>query len=289
LSCFVLYFFIFLLSTFSQHIVNIILLPVAHRILHAERQMPFHTFQQVFIMAEIRRGSLYIVSTPIGNMGDISSRALENLRSVELIACEDTRHTGLFLSRLGIKKKLVSYHDRNERSRVSHILETLAEGSDVAVVCDAGTPGISDPAYRIVHEAVESGFDVYSIPGPSAVLAALVVSGLPLDRFVFEGFLPQKGMKRVKSIEALREEPRTIVIYESPYRIIGLLEQVLSIIGDRAISVSREITKLHEETIRGRVSEVLALIRERRPRGEYTVVINGIGKKGRHEGSSDNI
>ncbi|MDP2984236.1 MAG: 16S rRNA (cytidine(1402)-2'-O)-methyltransferase [Candidatus Latescibacter sp.] len=240
-------------------------------------------------MLEITPGSLFIVSTPIGNMGDLSTRALEHLRSVELVVCEDTRHTGLFLSRLEIKQRLVSYHDQNERSRTSLIMKTLAEGSDVALVSDAGTPGISDPAYRIVHAAACAGYAVFSIPGPSAVLAALVVSGLPLDRFVFEGFLPPRGMKRVKSIEALKDEPRTIVLYESPHRISNLLEQVHSIMGDRAISVSREITKLHEETIRGRVSEVLAHLKERKPRGEYTVVINGIGKRGRHEGSSDNI
>lgn len=240
-------------------------------------------------MAETSSGSLYIVSTPIGNMSDFSSRALECLRSVEYIACEDTRHTGLFLSRLGIKKRLFSYNNINEKTRSLRVVKLLSEGYDVALVCDAGTPGISDPAYRVIHSAVFAGYTVYSIPGPSAVLAALVVSGLPLDRFVFEGFLPQKGMKRIKSIEALKDEPRTIVLYESPYRIIILLEQILEILGDREISVSRELTKLYEETIRGRVSELLAKIKEQKHRGEYTVVIRGIGKKGGHERSSDNI
>jgi 16S rRNA (cytidine1402-2'-O)-methyltransferase len=240
-------------------------------------------------MAETPSGSLYIVSTPIGNMSDFSTRAVECLRSVEYIACEDTRHTGLFLSRLGIKKRLFSYNDINENTRSVRIVKLLSEGSDVAFVCDAGTPGISDPAYRVIRSVVSAGYTVYSIPGPSAVLAALVVSGLPLDRFIFEGFLPQKGMKRTKSIEALKDEPRTIVLYESPYRIIKLLEQILEILGDREISVSRELTKLHEETVRGTSSEVLARIKDMKPRGEYTVVIRGIGRKGGHERSSDNI
>jgi 16S rRNA (cytidine1402-2'-O)-methyltransferase len=240
-------------------------------------------------MAETSSGSLYIVSTPIGNMGDFSSRALDCLREVEYIACEDTRHTGLFLSRLGIKKRLFSYNDINENTRSVRIVKLLSEGYDIALVCDAGTPGISDPAYRVIHSVVSAGYAVYSIPGASAVLSALVVSGLPLDRFIFEGFLPQKGMKRIKSIEALKDEPRTIVLYESPYRIIALLEQILEILGDRELSVSRELTKLYEETVRGTVSEVYARIKDQKPRGEYTVVIRGVGKKGRHEGSSDNI
>ncbi|MFA6470743.1 MAG: 16S rRNA (cytidine(1402)-2'-O)-methyltransferase [Candidatus Latescibacterota bacterium] len=240
-------------------------------------------------MAETSSGSLYIVSTPIGNMGDFSTRALECLSSVEYIACEDTRHTGLFLSRLGIKKRLFSYNDINEKTRSLRVVKLLSEGYDVALVCDAGTPGISDPAYRMIQSSVSAGFTVISIPGASAVLAALVVSGLPLDRFIFEGFLPQKGMKRIKSIEALKEEPRTIVLYESPYRIIILLEQILEILGDREISVSRELTKMYEETVRGTVSEVLSKIKDQKPRGEYTVVIRGIGKKGGHERSSDNI
>ncbi|MHB9030214.1 MAG: 16S rRNA (cytidine(1402)-2'-O)-methyltransferase, partial [Candidatus Latescibacterota bacterium] len=202
-------------------------------------------------------GSLFIVSTPIGNMGDLSPRAVECLSSVHIIACEDTRHTGLLLSRLGIKNRLIPYNDINERARTPLIMDTLALGHDVALVSDAGTPGVSDPAYRVVRAAVEAGFPVLSIPGPSAVLAALVVSGLPLDRFVFEGFLPSKGMKREKSLAALKNEPRTIVLYESPFRIINLLELTLSLLGDREISVSRELTKLHEETVRGRVSEVL--------------------------------
>lgn len=234
-------------------------------------------------------GCLFIVSTPIGNMDDLSPRALDRLRSVDLIACEDTRHTGLFLSRLGIKKRLVQYHDINETKCTLFLLETLSSGCNVALVCDAGTPGVSDPAYRIVRAAVEHGIPVLSIPGPSAVLAALVVSGLPLDRFVFEGFLPSRGMKRLKSLEALMNEPRTIVLFESPYRIINLLESVLSVLGEREISVSRELTKLFEETVRGSVSSVLEALKRKKPRGEYTVVIRGIGKRGDHERPSHHV
>jgi 16S rRNA (cytidine1402-2'-O)-methyltransferase len=226
-------------------------------------------------------GRLLIVSTPIGNMEDISPRAIESLRSADLVACEDTRHTGLLLSRLGFHSNLVAYHDINETKRTPRIIETLLSGRDVALVCDSGTPGVSDPAYRVVRAAVERDIPVFSLPGPSAVLAALVVSGLPLDRFVFEGFLPPRGAKRTKALDWLKDEPRTIVVFESPHRIINLLELILATLGDREISVSRELTKLYEETVRGHVSEVLDRLKVKQPRGEYTVVIRGLGKRGR--------
>jgi len=225
-------------------------------------------------------GLIYIVSTPIGNMDDISQRALSCLEAADIIACEDTRRTGLFLSRLGLKKRLISYNDVNARRRLPLLLNHLSEGNDVALVSDAGTPGISDPAYRIVRAALDSGVDVISIPGPSAVLAAIVISGLPVDRFVFEGFLPQKGAARNKRLEHLLLEPRTMVFYESPHRIIKLLTSIYDVLGDREISVSRELTKLHEETVRGCVTEVLGLMEQKKPRGEYTVVVRGTGKKG---------
>jgi len=221
------------------------------------------------------KGILYIVSTPIGNMKDISQRAFECLHAVETVACEDTRHTGLLLSRLGMKKSLVSYNDINARRKVSGLIEHLLQGRDLALVSDAGTPGVSDPAYRLVRAAVDAGIDIISIPGPSAILCALVVSGLPLDRFVFEGFLPQKGAKRDKAILSLKTEHHTIVLYESPHRIINLLERILELIGDREISVSRELTKLHEETVRGHVSVVLEKLKQKNPRGEYTVILHG--------------
>ena len=232
-------------------------------------------------MSETKKGRLFIVSTPIGNMSDISQRAVDCLQSVSYIACEDTRRTGLFLSRLGMKKRLLSYHNFNALKRTSSIIEFLLDGRDVAVVSDAGTPGVSDPAYRVVHAAVENGIDVFAVPGPSSVLAALVVSGLPLDRFVFEGFLPPRGAKRLKRLEALVDEPRTIIFFESPHRINYLLENILNILGDREISVSREMTKLHEETLRGNVSDVIAGMKKIKPRGEYTVVVRGKGKKGK--------
>ena len=234
-------------------------------------------------MKEIQKGRLFVVSTPIGNLSDFSQRAIDCLKSVSLIACEDTRRTGLLLSRLGFKKRLVSYHNFNALKRTSSLMEKLRAGCDVALVSDAGTPGVSDPAYRFVRAAVTEGFDVFAVPGPSALLSALVVSGLPLDRFVFEGFLPPKGAHRRKRIEALADEPRTIVLYESPHRIISLLEGILCALGDREISVSREMTKLYEETIRGQVSEVLDTVKNTKPRGEYTVVIRGKGKKTRHD------
>jgi len=230
-------------------------------------------------MKKLGKGRLFIVSTPIGNMDDLSTRAVECLKSVELVACEDTRRTGRLLSRLGFKKRLVSYHDHNETSRSLSIVRVLEDGLDVAVVSDAGTPGVSDPAYRVVRSAIDGGCEVIPVPGPSSVLSALVVSGLPLDRFVFEGFLPRKGAKRTKRLELLSGEPRTIVLFESPHRILRLLEEIIEILGDREVSVSRELTKLHEETVRGRASEVLETLKTKPPRGEYTVVVGGAANR----------
>ena len=224
-------------------------------------------------------GCLYIVSTPIGNMEDISPRAVACLRDAALVACEDTRRTGLLLSRLGFKKQLVSYNDQNESSRSARLVNAVLSGESVAVVSDAGTPGVSDPAYRVVRAACDAGIPVIPIPGPSALLAALVVSGLPLDRFVFEGFLPPKSAQREKRLTALVSEPRTIVLYESPHRIVKLLTAVVKIFGDREVSVSRELTKMYEETIRGTAPQVLALLEAKSPKGEYTVVIRGVGKR----------
>ena len=231
------------------------------------------------MMNELKKGHLYIISTPIGNMGDISSRAIDFLKSVEFVACEDTRHSGLLLSRLGFKKKLISYNDINALKKTSVILGHLEKGHDVALVSDAGTPGISDPAYRLICAALDSHYDVTAVPGPSAVLSALVISGLPLDRFVFEGFLPHKAVQRRKRIEFLSDETRTIVLFESPHRILDLLEIIREILGDREISVSREMTKLYEETIRGHVSDVIETLKTKTPRGEFTVVIRGAGKE----------
>ena len=227
------------------------------------------------MLLDSKLGILYIVSTPIGNMEDISTRASACLRDVSLVACEDTRRTGLLLSRLGMKKRLLSYRDSNAARQAPVIADHLVRGEDVALVSDAGTPGVSDPAYRVVRAAIEAGCDVIAIPGASALLSALVVSGMPLDRFVFEGFPPAHGAKRKKYLESLAHEERTIIFYESPFRVVRLLDLVFELWGNREVSVSRELTKLHEETVRGTVSDVLERIRDKKPRGEYTVVIRG--------------
>jgi 16S rRNA (cytidine1402-2'-O)-methyltransferase len=223
---------------------------------------------------EILRGALYLVSTPIGNLDDITLRALHILKGVDLVAAEDTRKTGFLLSHLGIQKPIISYFSYNERKRVPELLEKLRDGSSIAVVTDAGTPGISDPAYLLVREAVAAGVKIIASPGASAILAALVISGLPTDRFVFEGFLPVKKGRKTR-FEELATEERTIVVYESPHRIEKTLGDVLAFVGDRQIAVVRELTKKFEEVERGRVSAVLERIKAKAPRGEYVLVIAG--------------
>lgn len=224
----------------------------------------------------VRPRTLYIVSTPIGNLGDITRRAVRLLGEVDLIAAEDTRTTGVLLNHLGIRKPLVSYYSRNEARRTPQLLDRMKGGASVAVVTDAGTPGISDPAYRLIREAVRGGFTVIPVPGASALLAALVASGFPADRFVFEGFLPLKKGRRTRW-ERLKEEERTIVVYESPQRIVHALEELVEILGDRRVAVARELTKKFEEVLRGRASEVLKHLREKLPRGEIVLVIAGTG------------
>jgi len=223
---------------------------------------------------EIHRGALYIVSTPIGNLDDITLRAIHLLRSVDLIAAEDTRKTGFLLGHLGITKPLMSYFSYNEHKRVPELIERLRQGSSVAVVTDAGTPGISDPAYAVIREAVAAGFPVIPAPGASALLAALIISGLPTDRFVFEGFLPVKKGRKTRLAQLALEE-RTIVLYESPHRIGKTLDDVLATMGDRRVAVVREITKKFEEIQRGAVSEVIARLQGTTPRGEYVLVVAG--------------
>ena len=230
-------------------------------------------------MSERERGILYIVSTPIGNLEDLSPRAVACMRDADIVACEDTRRTGLLLSGLGFKKRLVSYHDHNASRRVPSLIRNLKDGLTVALVSDAGTPGVSDPAYRAVRAAIDEGIDVIPIPGPSALLAALVVSGLPLNSFVFEGFLPPKRVRRKSRLLKLAAETRTMVFYESPHRVIAMLTDVLEVLGDREVSVSRELTKRFEETIRGPVSSSLETMKESKPRGEYTVVVRGLPAK----------
>lgn len=220
-------------------------------------------------------GVLYIVSTPIGNLDDMTFRGLSVLKSSDIILCEDTRHSGRLLKHFDISARLLSYHDHNALSRIPLVVEKLAGGCIVSLITDAGTPGVSDPAYRVIRAAIDEHIPVVPVPGASAVLSALVVSGLPLDRFVFEGFLPVKSGQRRNRLEFLSSEPRTIVLYISPYKIIKTLTEIFDILGDREISLSRELTKLHEETIRGTVSSVLDTLSGRTVKGECTLVIKG--------------
>ena len=220
-------------------------------------------------------GTLFVVATPIGNLEDITLRALRVLREVSVIAAEDTRRTGRLLAGFGIKGRLVSYFEGNERSRVPELLQALRDGSDVAVVSDGGMPGLSDPGYRLVSACAEEGITVDVVPGPSAVVAALVVSGLPTDRFVFEGFLPRSGQARARRMVELESEPRTIVIFESPKRVGRTLADLAEALGDRRAAVVRELTKLHQEVLREKLSELSAQLRDRELKGEVVLVIAG--------------
>ncbi len=222
-------------------------------------------------------GTLYIVSTPIGNMGDITLRALRILSRVSRIAAEDTRTTGYLMKRYGIDTPSMSLFARNEIRRIPRILELLNNGESIAVVSDAGTPGISDPAALLISAAVESGIDVVPVPGASAVLSALAVSGMHTERFVFEGFLPIKKRRQTRLAE-IAAEPRTVIFYESVHRIVKTLTQLHAIAGNRRVCVARELTKLHEEVFRGSLSEAIARFSSAQPKGEFTVVLQGAAK-----------
>ena len=219
-------------------------------------------------------GTLYVVATPIGNLKDITLRAIETLKSVDLIACEDTRQTAKLLTRYDIRKPTVSVHEHNERTRTPRLIEKLCAGQSVALVCDGGTPLISDPGWWLVHQAIEARIPVQWIPGPTALIGALVLSGLPMDRFAFEGFLPAKAGARRKRLGALRGESRTVVIYESPHRLLKTLRDMHEILGDIDVSVTRELTKKFEEVHRGRASELVAHFTQHPPRGEFVVTLH---------------
>jgi 16S rRNA (cytidine1402-2'-O)-methyltransferase len=219
-------------------------------------------------------GTLYIVSTPIGNLDDMTFRAVKILSTVDLIAAEDTRTTKVLLDHYHISRPMVSYFSHNQKFRTPQLVEQLRSGQSVALVSDAGTPGISDPAYQIVKEAIANGVPVIPIPGASALLSALVVSGLPTHDFVFEGFLPQKKGRKTK-LEMLKKEPRTLVFYESPHRIMKTLNELHEYFGERQVVVAREITKKFEETTRGNLSEVIERLSKVTPRGEYVIVLGG--------------
>ena len=218
---------------------------------------------------------LYIVPTPIGNLDDITLRAVDVLREVDFILAEDTRTTSFLLRHLGIEKKLHSHHKFNEHATVKMVAGSIAAGRNAALVSDAGTPGISDPGFLLVRTCVEAGIEVETLPGATALVPALVQSGFPCDRFCFEGFLPQKK-GRAKQLQSLADEERTMVFYESPYRVVKCLEQFTEVFGsERRVSVSRELTKKFEQTVRGTVAEVLEHFRTTEPKGEFVIVLAG--------------
>ncbi len=221
-------------------------------------------------------GQLFVVSTPIGNLGDVTHRSVEILNTVALIAAEDTRRTRILLNRYQIQTPLSSYNSFNKIKKGREFIGRLKKGEDLALVSDAGTPGISDPHYHLVNAAIEEGVAIFSIPGPSALLAALTVSGLPMDRFVFEGFLPRKK-GRTTMLESLANERRTVVLFESPHRIQKTLQDLYKFFGDRKIAIGRELTKMYEEVVRGNLQELST--QERNWKGEITLVIAGAGKK----------
>jgi 16S rRNA (cytidine1402-2'-O)-methyltransferase len=225
-------------------------------------------------------GTLYLVSTPIGNMEDISLRALRVLREASLIAAENTRQTRRLLDRHDITTPCIAYHEHNKLARLDDVLAALASG-DVALVSDAGTPAMSDPGFELVSACIAAGFPVVPVPGPSAPLAALVASGLPTDQFVYLGFLPRKRPDRRFLLQSLAELPQTLVCFETPHRIADALEDMLAMLGDRRIVVARELTKLNEEFRRERISQILAYFTAHRPRGEFTLVVEGRGLRGR--------
>lgn len=218
---------------------------------------------------------LYIVPTPIGNLEDITLRAIRILKEADFILAEDTRTTSVLLKHLGIEKRLYAHHKFNEHATSASVAESIGEGRTVALVSDAGTPGISDPGFLLVRTCVEAGIEVETLPGATALIPALVQSGFPCDRFCFEGFLPQKK-GRAKRFEELKEESRSIIFYESPYRVVKTLEQFAEVFGaERLVSVSRELSKKFEQTIRGTIEEVTAHFREHEPKGEFVIVVAG--------------
>jgi 16S rRNA (cytidine1402-2'-O)-methyltransferase len=221
-----------------------------------------------------RKGMLYVVSTPIGNLEDITYRAVRLLREVELIACEDTRHTRKLLDHYRIETKLVSYHEHNEADRAQELVQKLLDGVSVAQVSDAGMPGISDPGYRLIKLAIEHSIPVVPVPGPSALVAALAASGLPTDAFEFRGFLPAKSGQRKTVLESVRNAEHTLIFYEAPHRIREALEDIVAVLGpERPMVIARELTKMHEEFLRGTAGALAEQLRDREVKGEITILI----------------
>ena len=225
------------------------------------------------------KGTLYIVSTPIGNMEDITFRALRVLKEVDLIAAEDTRRTGLLLKHYGVQAPLTSYFEGNEFKKREFILSRLKEGKKAALVSDAGTPGVSDPGFRQIQLAIENEIPIVPIPGPSAVITALSVSGLPTDAFLFKGFLPHKSKKRRDLLKELEHVRETLIFYESPHRLTETLKDIYDILGNRDVVLTRELTKVFEEVLRGKASEIQNRIGDRKLKGEITLVVSGKTRK----------
>jgi 16S rRNA (cytidine1402-2'-O)-methyltransferase len=224
-------------------------------------------------------GILYIVPTPVGNMEDMTFRAVRILKEVDLVLAEDTRTSGILLKHYDIKNNLMSHHKFNEHGTSAGVVSRLLAGENVALISDAGTPGISDPGFFLVREAVRAGVEVQCLPGATAFVPALVSSGLPCDRFAFEGFLPQKKGRQTK-LESLKEEERTMIFYESPYRLVKTLQQFAETYGgERQVSVCREISKVHEESVRGTLDEVIAHFKEKEPKGEIVIILAGCDEK----------
>ena len=219
-------------------------------------------------------GKLYLVATPIGNLGDITLRALETLRLVDFVASEDTRHTGVLLKHFEIGKPQIAFHEHNERQAAPRIIQMLEEGKSVALVTSAGTPGVSDPGFVLVRDAIAAGIEITAIPGATAFVMALVLSGLPVHSFTFRGFPPNKPGKRRHFLEEDKDSPYTLIYYESPFRLRKLLEDALAVFGDRPAAIAKELTKIYESVRRGRLSELLANLEEN-PKGEYVVLIAG--------------
>lgn len=229
------------------------------------------------MQTDSKPGILYVVGTPIGNLEDMTFRAVRILQTVDLIAAEDTRHTGKLLQHFQITTPQISYHEHNSNSRISELLQQLSNGKAIALVTDAGMPAISDPGFELVKACVEAGILVVPIPGPSAVITALSAAGLPTEKFVFEGFLPTKNQDRQERLEFLQAEARTIIFYESPHRLRQTLQDLADALGqDRRLVLARELTKLYEEFFRGKIGDAIAYYTEREPQGEYTLVVAGL-------------
>jgi len=222
---------------------------------------------------------LYLVATPIGNLGDITLRALETLRAVDIVASEDTRKTGILLKHFNIEKPQISFHEHNEQRAGERIEELLKQGKAVAVVTDAGTPGIADPGFTLVRRAINAQLDVSMVPGPAAFVMALILSGLPVHSFTFRGFPPRKSTGRRKFIEIDREAPHTLIYYESPHRLEDFLHDALVVLGDRQAAIANDLTKMFEKVERGTLSSLLASLSPSKLKGEYIIVIAGIGAK----------